>query len=148
MSSLNYEFHSTLNLIELHPTGVVKIADILSYSKEVLTLGIVTEGTVEYYDFSEMTNLAVDYQSANSLQEALRDWVERGWLGSVYFTPNDYQYGIIRMLSAILDSIEGAAGELMVPSREPVALGDVRAYIAERIEHTLRPPSSESDASY
>jgi len=148
MSSLNYKFHSTLNLIELHPTGVVKIADILSYSKEVLTLGIVTEGTVEYYDFSGMTNLALDYQSANSLQEALRDWVERGWLGSVYFTPNDYQYGIIRMLSAMLDSIEGAAGELMVPSREPVALGDVRAYIAERIEHALSPPSSKSDVSH
>ena len=131
MSNLKYKIHPTLNLIELQPTGVVKIADILSYSKEVLMLDIVTEGTVEYYDFSEMTNLEVDYQSAYALQKSLRDWVARGWSGSVYFTPQDYQYGIIRMLGAILESVEGTHSELMIPTREPVALGDVRGHIAE-----------------
>ena len=131
MSSFGYRFHADLNLIELHPGGVVEISDILSYSREVLTLDIVTAGTIEYYDFSEMTNLSVDYQSAHALREALRDWLARGWEGSVFFTPRDYQFGMIRMIGAVMESIHGAPSEYMIPSREPIALAEIRNFIDE-----------------
>ena len=91
----------------------------------------VTAGTIEYYDFSEMTNLSVDYQSAHALREALRDWLARGWEGSVFFTPRDYQFGMIRMIGAVMESIHGAPSEYMIPSREPIALAEIRNFIDE-----------------
>ena len=131
MSSFDYQVHLDLNLIEVRPTGVVQISDILSYSKEVLSRGIVTEGTIEYYDLSEMTNLNLDYKSAYALTGSLQKWRSAGWQGSVFFAPQDYQYGMIRMIAAVVESIEGAAEGMMVPRREPIALGEVRDCIVE-----------------
>ena len=131
MSDLDYHVHLDLNLIEVRPAGVVQISDILSYSKEVLSLGIVTEGTIEYYDLSEMTNLNLDYNSAYALTESLQEWLSYGWQGSVYYTPQDYQFGMIRMIGTVVESIQGAPDRIMIPRREPIALGDVRDFIAE-----------------
>ena len=79
MNVYDYHVHTDLNLIEVRAAGVVQVSDILSYSKEVLSLDIVTEGTVEYYDLSEMTNLNLDYNSAHALNEELEQWLLRGW---------------------------------------------------------------------
>ena len=130
VSSFNYHVHTDLNLIEVRPAGEVQIADILSYSQEALSLDIVTAGTIEYYDLSEMTNLHLDYESAHGLTKALEEWLSRGWQGSVYFTPKEYQFGMIRMLSAIVETIEGTSAEMVTPRREPIALGEVRDLIA------------------
>ena len=67
MSNFDYHVHTDLNLIEVHPSGVVQISDIAAYAQEVLSLDILTEGTVEYFDLSEMTNLNADYESACTL---------------------------------------------------------------------------------
>ena len=109
----------------------VKISDILSYSKEMLSLDIVTEGTLEYYDLSEMTNLDLDYKSAYALNGELQKWLSRGWQGSVFFTPQTYQYGMIRMIGAVMGSIQGAPSGMMIPRREPIALDEVRDLITE-----------------
>lgn len=132
MSSFDYHVHTDLNLIEVRPAGVVQLSDILSYAQEVLSFDLVTQGTIEYYDLSEMTNLSLDYQSACALTETLREWLWRGWQGSIYFTPQEYQFGMIRMISVVVDSIEGAPRGMMVPRREPTALGEVRDLIAQR----------------
>ena len=129
MSGFDYHVHTDLNLIEVHPAGVVQITDILSYSKEMLSLDIVTDGTVEYYDLSEMTNLNLDYKSACTLNGELQRWLSCGWQGSLYFTPQAYQYGMIRMIGAVVESIEGAPEGMMIPRREPIALDEVRDFI-------------------
>jgi hypothetical protein len=131
MNVYDYRVHIDLNLIEVRPAGVVKISDILSYSKEMLSLDIVTEGTVEYYDLSEMTNLDLDYKSAYALNGELQQWLSRGWQGSVFFAPQAYQYGMIRMIAAVMESIQGAPNEMMIPRREPIALDEVRDFITE-----------------
>ncbi len=131
MSDFDYHVHIDLNLIEVRPTGVVQISDILSYSKEVLSLDIVTEGTIEYYDLSEMKNLNVDYKSAYAFTGALQEWLSRGWQGSVYFTPQEYQFGMIRMIGAVVECIQGVPDRIMIPRREPISLGEVRDFIAE-----------------
>jgi hypothetical protein len=131
MSSFHYYVHTDLNLIEVHPSGVVQISDIVSYAQEALSLDIVTEGTIEYYDLSEMTNLCADYESARGLTGILRKWISRGWQGSVFFTPQEYQFGIIRMMGAIVENIQDTPAVVMIPRREPIALGEVRDLIAE-----------------
>ena len=131
MSSFDYHVHTDLNLIEVHPVGVVQSSDILSYGQEALSLDIVTEGTIEYYDLSEMTKLDVDYESAWGLTGTLQEWLSRGWQGSVFFTPRVYHFGMIRMLGAITEMIQDAPAVVMVPRREPAALGEVRDLIAE-----------------
>ncbi len=130
MSHYDYHVHTGLNLIEVHPAGAVQLSDILSYAQEVLSLDHVTEGTVEYVDLSEMTNLSLDYMSAHELNGTLQKWLARGWLGSVFFTPQEHQFGMIRMIGAVAESLEGAHGDMMIPSREPISLDEVRDLIA------------------
>ena len=131
MSNLEYRVHTDLNLIEVHPSGAVQISDIVSYAREVLSLDIITEGTIEYYDLSEMTDLNADYQSAHGLTGLLGRWISHGWKGSVFFTPQEYQFGMIRMMGAIVESIQEAPEVVMIPRREPTELGEVRDLIAE-----------------
>ena len=131
VSSLDYHAHTDLNLIEVRPAGVVQLSDILSYGQEVLSLDLVTEGTIEYYDLSEMTKLNLNYHSAHALSETLQEWLSCGWQGSVFFTPEEFQFGMIRMVGAVAESIEGEPGRMMFPRREPIALGEVRGFIAE-----------------
>ena len=131
MSNYHYQFHTGLNLIEVHYTGAIQLSDITSYIQEILSLDLVTEGSIEYVDLSEMTNLTLDYKSANMLIGALQECVARGWQGSVYFAPRDYQFGTIRMLGAIADSLEGTFGGMMIPRREPISLAEVRDLIAQ-----------------
>ncbi len=132
MSDFDYHFHTELNLIEVHPAGVVQLSDILSYFEEVLSLDLVTEGMIEYVDLSKMTNFSLDYQAANGLTKVLEKWLARGWQGSVFFTPQEYQFGTVRMIGTIAESLEGALGGMMIPSREPISLDEVRDLIAQR----------------
>ncbi len=131
MSSFDYHVHTDLNLIEVHPSGVVQVSDIVSYGHEALSLDLITEGTIEYYDLSEMTNLNADYNSLQRLTGLLGKWISLGWQGSVFFTPQEYQFGMIRMMGAVLESIQDAPAVVMIPHREPTALGEVRDLIAE-----------------
>jgi hypothetical protein len=131
MSSFDYHVHTDLNLIEVHPLGAVQISDIRSYAQEVLSLDIVNEGTIEYYDLSETTNLKGGYESARGLSGLLQEWISRGWQGSVFFTSEEYQFGFIRMMGAIVENIQEEPPVVMIPRREPTALGEVRDLIAE-----------------
>ncbi len=131
MSRFEYRVHTDLNLIEVHPTGVVQISDIVSYAQEILSRHILTGGTIEYLDLSKTTNLNVDFESARRLSGLLREWITRGWHGSVFFTPQEHQFGMIRMMGSILESIQDAPVVVMIPRREPTALGEVRNLIVE-----------------
>ncbi len=132
MSGYDYNVHTGLNLIEVHPAGLVQLSDILTYAKEVLSLDLVTEGTIEYVDLSEMTHLSLDYESAHNLTGTRQEWLARGWQGSVFFTPQEHQFGMIRMIGAVAESLEGSLGEMMIPRREPISLDEVRDLIAQR----------------
>ena len=132
MSSFDYHFHTDLNVIEVRPAGVVEISDIVSYAEEVLSLDLINEGTIEYYDLSEMTDLNGSYKSMLGLTGLLREWVSRGWQGSVFFTPQEYQFGMIRMIGAVVDRIPSQSAVPMIPRRQPLALGEVRELIEER----------------
>ena len=131
MSSFDYHVHTDLNLIEVHPSGVVQISDIMSYAQEALSLDFVTEGTIEYYDLSETTDLNADYESARGLTGLLQEWISRGWHGSVFFTPQKLQFGMIRMMGAIVESIQDEPAVVMIPRCEPIALGEARDLIAD-----------------
>jgi hypothetical protein len=131
MSDFDYHFHTELNLIEVHPAGVVQLSDILSYSEEILSLDLVTEGMIEYIDLSEMTNFSLDYQSAKGLTKVLGKWLALGWLGSVFFTPQEYQFGTVRMIGTITESLEGGFGGMMIPRRESTSLEEVRDLVIQ-----------------
>ena len=132
MGTLDYHVHADLNLIEVRPFGMVNVADVASYAQELLSRDVITEGTIEYYDLSKMTNLDGDYQSAYGLTGLLREWISRGWHGSVFFTPREFQFGMIRMMGAILEGIQASPAVVMIPRREPVTLPEARKLIDER----------------
>ena len=131
MSAFDYHVHTDLNLIEVHPSKVVQISDIVSYALEIVSLDHLTEGTLEYYDLSEVTELNLDIESAAGLIGILRRWISRGWQGSVFFTPQEFQFRLIWMMGEIVESIQRTPDVVMIPRREPTALGEVRAFIAE-----------------
>jgi hypothetical protein len=132
VSAFDYRLHADLNVLEVRPVGVVRLNDILAYANEALSRGEITQGTVEYYDLSGMTNLDLDYQSACELTETLQQWCSRGWEGSVFFTPERYQFGMIRMIGAVLESLEGAPEQMMIPHDEPLGLDEVRDFITKQ----------------
>jgi hypothetical protein len=131
MSDFDYHVHTDLNLIEVHPSGVVQVSDIVSYAQQVLSLDFLKKGTIEYYDLSEMTSLDTDYKSVRGLAALLEEWISHGWQGSVFSTPRESQFGMIRMIGGILESIQDAPAVVMIPRREPTALGEVRDLISE-----------------
>ena len=131
MSNYDYQFHTGLNLIEVHFAGAIQLSDILLYAQEILSLDLITEGTIEYVDLSEMTSLSLDYKSAKMLTGTLQECVAHGWQGSIHFAPQDYQFGTIRMIGAIVESLEGAFGGMVIPRREPTSLDEVRDLIAQ-----------------
>ncbi len=131
MSHFDYHVHTDLNLIESDHAGVVQLPHLLSYAQELLALDLVTEGTIEYADMSEITDFSLDYKSAIQLRYTFQELLARGWQGSVVFTPQEYQFGIIRMVGAIAEGREGAPDGMMIPIREPISLDEVRDLIAQ-----------------
>lgn len=133
MGSYHYHYHTDLNLIELRHTGVVENSDVVSYLEEILSLGIATEGTIEYVDLSEIAGLKADYDAASGFTGLFGELLSRGWQGAVFFAPREYQFGMVRMLGAVLESMQERPAAALIPRREPTALGDVRGLITEHL---------------
>jgi hypothetical protein len=81
-----------------------------------------------------MTNLIVDYNSAQELGLMHEKWLEKGWLGSVYYAPLDIEFGIVRMVGAIVEGISNAPQNLMIPLREKISLNQVRKFLLSNIQ--------------
>ena len=137
MASMKYIVHESLNVIELKPVGEVHVEDICTYGNELLSEGVMRDGTIEYVDMSGMTGMTVSYSSAHSLVDMHVRWLSAGWYGSIYYTPNDTQFGIVRMVRAIVECIPGSPTGIMVPSRERVPLEEARALISRSIQGPL-----------
>jgi len=131
MSGADYRVHEDLNLIEVSYEGVVEVADVESYITEVLKRGLLTEGTVEYVDLSRVTDLKGDYQTASVLKDLLLQWISQGWRGSVFFTPRDHLFGMIRMLDASLAGVQENPTVAMIPRRQATPLSHVRGLLAD-----------------
>ena len=124
-----YEFHSELNILNVTATDVIQIKDIVNYAHEVLSRDLITAGTMEYYDLSHVTNMDIDFRSACELSSTLREWVNRGWHGSVFYTPETYQFGIIRMIGSVLEGVQAMPEVSLLPTSEQLLLNEVRQII-------------------
>jgi len=140
VAEMQYQVHREINVVELAPVGEVHVKEILAYGHELVDRGLMREGTIEYVDMSAMTNLVVDYASAQLLSRMHDRWLEAGWFGSVYFTPKDLQFGIVRMVSAIVEGIPGAPSGIMVPLREQTPLDQLRAVVQRHAGPPLSAP--------
>ena len=79
---------------------------------------------------SPVTELQVDdYEATKQLIGLLDEWILRGWKGSVFYTLENLQYGLTRMLASVLESLHEEPRAVMIPSREPVELSFVRELI-------------------
>ncbi|MEC8991601.1 MAG: hypothetical protein VX656_10185 [Candidatus Latescibacterota bacterium] len=70
-----------------------------------------------------------DYEATKQLIGLLDEWILRGWKGSVFYTLENLQYGLTRMLASVLESLHEESRAVMIPSREPVELSFVRELI-------------------
>ena len=134
MATMEYRFHEELNIIELTPKGEVHLKDILNYGSELLEKGLIRDDVIEYVELSGMTNLSIDYISADQLSTMHQKWIDNGWLGSVYYTPLDIEYGIVRMVGAIVECLPHAPQNLMIPLREKIPLNEVRGHLLSNIQ--------------
>jgi hypothetical protein len=133
MAEMIYTYYPDMNLVYLKPVGDVVVDDILTYGHRLLELGHMVRNTVEYVDMSEMTNLQLDYLSSQKLIAMHRDWIKAGWHASGYYTPKAVQFGMIRMLATVIDSLEGATPNFMYPFREFVEIEDIRAFLDSKL---------------
>jgi len=132
MADMKYINHENLNIVELIPVGDVQIKDILRYGNELLDKGLMKQDTIEYVDMSNMTNLSVDYNSSHQLITLHEEWLNCGWYGSVYYTPELFQLGIINMVGAVIKSQPDVKlpDGIMYPSREKIPISSVRDFLS------------------
>jgi hypothetical protein len=131
MTSAEYRIHEDLNLIEVCYEGIVEIADVESYVEEVLKRRILTEGMVEYVDLSRVTDLKGDYPAACGLTDMLLPWISQGWRGSVFFTPRDQLFGMVRMLDASLAGAQQTPTVALIARRQATPLCHVRQLLLD-----------------
>ena len=105
----------------------------MSHIEEILSRGLVVEGTVEYVDLSEITEIKADFHLASRFTVLFGQLLSRGWQGAVFFAPEDFQFGMVRMLGAVLESMQEKPVAALVPRRTPTALADVRGVLAEHL---------------
>ena len=127
MGMMPYSFDEKRNLVVLRPSGSIDVQEILEYGSALLDEGVISDGLVEYVDMSGMTNLSVDYNSAQRLVEMHRKWIDHGWIGSLYYTPLDVQFGIVRMVAAMVSAVDPEFDHPMIPLREPTAPEEIRS---------------------
>ncbi|MEE3336236.1 MAG: hypothetical protein VX255_07565, partial [Candidatus Latescibacterota bacterium] len=70
-----------------------------------------------------------NYEATKQQIGLLHEWILRGWKGSVFYTLENLQYGLTRMLASVLESLHEESRAVMIPSREPVELSFVRELI-------------------
>ncbi len=133
MGKVVYRLHSDLNLVEMRHTGPAENSEVVSHIEEILSRGLVVEGTVEYVDLSEITEIKADFHLASRFTVLFGQLLSRGWQGAVFFAPEDFQFGMVRMLGAVLESMQEKPVAALVPRRTPTALADVRGVLAEHL---------------
>jgi len=141
MSVLQYKHYPGEKVLEVHPEGTVSLDDILGYADEVLDRELISPGTIEIYDLSDMENLQVDYSTTSRLRPTLRRWIDLGWQGSVFYAPDDYRFGMIRMIGGVVEAITDEAPVAFLPRRTPVSRSEARQLIEaerRRSPHRLR----------
>ncbi|PCJ55511.1 MAG: hypothetical protein COA79_20640 [Planctomycetota bacterium] len=137
MGIMNYSYNEFLNVVVLKPAGKVQVSDICAYGSELLDQGIMTKDTIEYVDMSSMTDLSVSYIEARRLVSMHKLWLSAGWYGSVYFTSTDLEFGIVRMVGAVVECIPDSPTGIMIPLREPTPLEQLREVISNHISNPL-----------
>lgn len=137
MAEMNYTVHEQLNLIELRPLSEVNVEDICAYGNRLVDQGIMRDGTIEFVDMSDITGLTVSYASARDLADFHNRWLSAGWFGSFYYTPKDSQFGIVRMVRAIVECIPNSPTGMMVPCRKRIPLEEARDFISKHIGDPL-----------
>ena len=135
MTRMRYTVHEDLNIVELVPSGVIHVTDILEYGNRLISHGEIRAGTIEYVDMSNMKDLTVTYRSAHDLKFMHEKWLELGWLGSVYNCVSDTEYGLVRMVSAIVETLPGCPQNLMFPLRKSMSLDHIRPFLLSKIDN-------------
>ncbi len=133
MAEMKYRYYPELNLVYLKPEGCVTIKDIIEYGYLLLERGHMKEGTVEYVDMSNMTNLQLDYVNSKKLIKMHEDWINAGWYASGYYAPEAVQLGLIRMLGSVMETLEGAVSGFMHPFDKWIEIEELRDFLTRHL---------------
>ena len=101
---VKFNYDPDRQLINVHPAGVLSISDIAEYMEAVLNDRAIGNGFVELVHLEQVDNFRFDYIKAMELTGLYEKMSkEKQIKGTVLLAPKDYQYGIARMCSLILE---------------------------------------------
>lgn len=118
---IEYYFNSDLKILYAKGIGLVSLHDLLEYGNKVLEIEHDLTGVIEYVDFSQATDIAVSYHSAQQMLDIYKKWMARGIRGSVLYAPSDLCFGLTRMISAVISSVAGIAVNAPLVTRSPLS---------------------------
>ena len=135
---IQYHFDSELKILFAKGIGIISLDELMEYGRKVLEIPDDLTGAIEYVDFSEATDIAVSYQSAQQMLDVYKQWMAKGIVGSVLYTPTDLCYGMARMIGAVLSSVSGKPVRGPLVTRMPISPENLRSWLAEAIaaEHS------------
>ena len=103
--AVSFTYEDENNLLWIRMSGVVTpdVAD--EYTEFMEANDDVRPGYIEVVDFTDATDFELSYQSIRRVTDVLSELKDkRGYSGTVMIAPNDFSFGIGRMVSAISEA--------------------------------------------
>ncbi len=102
---IKFRYDEDDKIIYAEGEGIVTLNDLLDYGENILQLESDLNGATEYVNFENVEDISVTYQTAKRMLSVYGKWVQRGVKGSIIYAPGTINYGMARMIGAVLSSV-------------------------------------------
>ncbi|MCK5683568.1 hypothetical protein KAJ27_05585 [bacterium] len=126
--SIDFKFDSESKIIFSKSKGCIKYSELIEYGHKVLELGSKLNGVIEYIDLSQADDVELSYSSSMEIVDIYMKWGKHGLCGSVIFAPSDLCFGLARMMSATISAVTGVPDDIVLVTREPMTVSQLRNY--------------------
>ena len=103
---VDYTYDAPRNLVRARVHGVIELSDATRHLEVMLADDSIQSAFVEVADFADVEDFRFLYSQCDVFRAAfkrLRE--EKGIAGTVAYVPTDLQFGVLRMIGAVLDDV-------------------------------------------
>ena len=103
---LKYTYNEEENMVKVEATGKLAIAEIESYAMGLLASPDIKQGFIEILNLRGVRDFDFTFDSGRRLSQIYyKLFKEKKFKGSIHLSPDDMQYGISNLMSAILENV-------------------------------------------
>jgi len=116
-----YKYDSERNINHVHPAGTISLSTIEQYVQQVLEDRSIKKGFVEFVYLENVEDFDFSFNDARNIPYMFRSLVSKlDFKGSIIIGSNDYQFGIARMVSTLIQEYTASEAVRTVGEAEKV----------------------------